>query len=561
MLFPSQVGVLVAPQQPFGWVHILPALAGLRLLCICPYDVVVKDLAAGCSHLTRLHDLEHLPSALTSSVPAGSLIDERVLADFPGTNTRVAMFDGIVVHDPEGLILHTESLPRIRRWLRRVSAWLSDDAFVYLGVANSNAPLKGLIFSTFESRRPVPVRILQRILRDLGLGTVRKHAYLTYGSWVTQILPVTGYRSTKNRELIRERVKEWMLGSLGSQFIAPAYGLVGFRDPCSSSVLDEVVERVGLLRGWGQPVAAVLKEYLILGGHKAILSIGPTADDQSDVVVVIVADSVAEERRRKEVDQLKKLATLSPPLSACIPVALAQFSIDRASCFVLNRMLGVTLDRPVDSLENVTSQAVSFLISLHKETAKRIHSSEDVFHEQVTELLNAACFRNPRVADSLRACAVPLRASLLSATLPLVWMHGDFKVENVMYAPVDGKLTAVIDWEHAIIPGFPVLDLLYLLIFNRIICGIDWLAAFDQVLVRWDMTPVERAHVERYCAQLDVPQSALPGLSLLFVMHHIGHRMHLPDVPTPWVLLNELIKNLRINLDHGNSRDALEASP
>ena len=414
MSFTSEAGVFVSRRQPFGWIHLLPPLSGLRLLCISPYDAVVKDLGENCLHVTRLHDLECLPPTPKACATVSQAIDDCLLADFSCTSINGAVFDGIVIHDLESMILHEESLPRIRRWLYEASGCLSDDAFIYLGVANRNSSLRGLVFSAFDSLRrrgSVPIRVLQKLMREVGMGRIYKHAYLTYGSWVTQILPSTGYRSTKNRELIRERVKEWILGAVGSRFIAPAYSLVAFRNPRSSSVLDDVVERVGLISDWEQPKTVVLKEYLILSGHKAILSIGPAANDHSDVVVIMVGDSMAEERRRKEANQLKKLALLSPPLSACIPVALTQFSINKTSCFVLNRMPGVTLDRPVNSLEKVTSQALEFLILLNKETAERIRFSEDVFHEQVTELLNAACFRNPQVADSLRDCAVPLRTA------------------------------------------------------------------------------------------------------------------------------------------------------
>ena len=116
-----------------------------------------------------------------------------------------------------------------------------------------------------------------------------------------------------------------------------------------------------------------------------------------------------------------------------------------------------------------------------------------------------------------------IRARLAGRELPLVFMHGDFKLENVIFDEDDGRLRGVIDWELAQHPGPPLLDLLYLLFYDRIVrrrsAPLAALAAAG--LQEW--TDEERAQLDAYHAVLDCRGVERP-LAALFVVHHIGLR-------------------------------------
>src|SRR5205085_2711913 len=70
--------------------------------------------------------------------------------------------------------------------------------------------------------------------------------------------------------------------------------------------------------------------------------------------------------------------------------------------------------------------------------------------------------------DDLQSAVV---GGLAGMELPVVWLHGDFKVENLVVDARTSRLSGVIDWEHSEPEGLPFLDLWYLLFYNRAIRG------------------------------------------------------------------------------------------
>jgi aminoglycoside phosphotransferase (APT) family kinase protein len=269
-----------------------------------------------------------------------------------------------------------------------------------------------------------------------------------------------------------------------------------------------------------------MKQYLVFSGHKAIVSAGPPGRDDDDVVAVLTSDAVSARGRSIEAPHLAALSRI-PALAAMVPRQLGSFEFGRSRCFVLERIPGVTLDQPLRPLERVTEAAADFLVSLHRETAVPTTVDDSALERLVLPLLNACEERNPDFAGTLKSWPALLRSHLWGRRLCAVFQHGDFKVENVIYQPQALRLMSVIDWEHARRPGLPLLDLLYLLVYNRVIRGDHWTTVLDDVIVgdRWNAS--ERARLDGFMQVVDLDRATVPALRALFLAHHIGCRIHL----------------------------------
>lgn len=534
--------------QAGGWVHLLPPLTGKRLLCISPHDAVVWMLSRSCQQLTRIED-----SSAFSTEPKLRLEVSRIgIDEVTDESSGSGNWDGLVVHDPQGLWLARSTLPQFSRLLASLPRLLNPSGFVYVAAANRWSVFRIARASPHakghSAQGVVPLGTIEQLLNRSGWPAHRRYPLLMSGSRIVQILGEQGYQSSKNSERLQERAKELLLGPLGAQHWAPSYAFLSLGPECELSVLDQVVQRVGRLRSPGAGEEPVLKEYLVLSGNKSVVTCGLPNEDGADVVAVLAGDSLSIERRRKETTTLRRLGELGAAKTGRFPLVLDQFEAGSAQCFAMTRIPGVTLDQDSVALEDVTDEAVDFLIQFHCETSKRVLIDREFFGVHVQHILQAARSRNPQLAAALAEWVSPLQQVLVGLEIPLVWMHGDYKVENVMYEPRSRKLTGVIDWEHAIFPGLPLLDLIYLLIFNRLARGGHWLREIRKFCVEDDVTEVEKHRLQRYCAALDIPVVAVPALVALFFAHHIGTRMHLSEDSDGWARLSQLVSDLKIHI-------------
>jgi aminoglycoside phosphotransferase (APT) family kinase protein len=123
-----------------------------------------------------------------------------------------------------------------------------------------------------------------------------------------------------------------------------------------------------------------------------------------------------------------------------------------------------------------------------------------------------------------------------------VWTHGDFKIENLLIATETRRICGLIDWDLSEDPGLPLVDLLYFLVFNRMLLGSQ--KSGDVLvgeLLPGSFTPDETTLIEEYSRRLGLPGQHVFPLVAMFWIHHITRRLGPgnPDSNYPeWVHAN-----------------------
>lgn len=518
-----------------GWTYLLPVSQSSRLLCLDARDgAVAWALSRQCEDVVQLKSgrdwpaAEPRPGSITASLTTVDL--DELVRQCEGAGFRP--FDGIVIHDPLGERIHHDSLALMEKLLGSADNLLCPDGWIYLGVANPSSLQRWrnrLRRASEAGHRALPLGTLKRLLRTAGAREIRHHPYLLAHGRVSEVIPAIGYRATRNHQAWGERLKECLFGAWGARHFAPAAGLLGLRNPGTLSTLDQLLQRIGTLRSGPLPSGerAVLKQYLVFSGHKAIISAGPALQTDQDVVAVLTADTVSTRGRTAEARQLEALSRI-PAIAPLVPRSLARFELGQARCFAIERVPGVTIDHDLPDLEKVTDAALEFLVLLHHQTAEPFVLDHEGLARLVQPILDAAAVRNPDYTAHLAAWQPALGRMLSGMVMPAVYQHGDFKIENVIYEPDTCRLMSIIDWEHARRPGLPVLDLLYLLVYNRIIRGAEWPDAIERLIVNEEWTPREKQRLDRYLSACSLSPVLLRPMRALFLAHHLGCRIHLP---------------------------------
>jgi aminoglycoside phosphotransferase (APT) family kinase protein len=244
-------------------------------------------------------------------------------------------------------------------------------------------------------------------------------------------------------------------------------------------------------------------------------------------IVVLPRTHVALERRLHEAEVLRRAQRLPERLRRLFPRLEATGKYRGQHWFAIQKMDGEFVDEPVDDLDDITERSADLLLDLHTETRQEVVVQQPDYDAICGELIASARKRHPGCGEMLGQIDAHLKTALLGRAVPLVWMHGDFKIENVGIDRVTRRPVSIIDWELSVPRGLPLLDLKYLLIYNRMIRGESVFGVVHQALRNGgEWTSNESELLDAYCAAIGIDGALRSALSTLFVLHAVGSRLH-----------------------------------
>lgn len=568
-----------------GWRFILPDLpTNARLLCIdTRYGTTALALAQlGAQVSLAHHDGVTLDLIRERAAQHGCAIVESTCLDpgAPHLPYADASLDGVVIHD---INIHNRyrDNPRVPAnfsftapaFLRELWRIVKNNGFVYLGVRNALGYdqlqdwLTCILTGKFGAATPqgvVPAR-LQRRLRRAGFEGVRLKPYTMLNGVVHEIIPATGYRSTHNSFLRTERIKETLLGAYGRRLLAPAYGAVAFKGLPRASLLDRLG---GQLADTGYRVRPVQEpsgflRYLALPG-KAIITFGIRRGAPDNVVTVIPFTQDIIDSRRREMVEINELRKSVPAISGLLPKIYAETSFRQRSCFVISEIAGTTVDRNVAQLGSITVRAAELLSRMTEQTLHWPNPTDHVHDIELRHISEAFAYRYPSLATTAAAFADPLRAQLAMHACPTVRLHGDYKLENLILDPKTLEIRGVIDWEHSRPDSFPLIDILYLIVYNRIMVEKrDFLSIYLDTILPRRFTVSEHHLYDTFCQQARLSEPLQDTLIRLFFLHHAAcrYRFNLGNIDSRSRIdrcLAETQSFLASTLQKYQSHDAIE---
>ncbi|MBI4997776.1 MAG: aminoglycoside phosphotransferase family protein [Rhodocyclales bacterium] len=511
-----------------GWEYLIPSLRDQKVLCIDSAGLVASLVARQCGQVVVLADDRCVESVGLVMKALGNqnvtiVPQSHWLRDSGG---RLRGFDGMICHYLAAGAAIGGDLNRLDGILASARRALRSGGFIYIGIRNAYSIRRILRRTDTGNARPVSVRRVAAKLDRAGFTECHRHPFLIADHRLLEVLGKNGYESTKNPGKFVERIKGVLFGPLGSRFFAPAYGVVAHSGSARESLLVKVM---GLLQEKYFPShqgrgALVAKQYLVLNGGKVILKLGFADSHDDDFVAVLVRDHQALARREREAEMLDLLSRSNSRYASLFPRTIGRIDVDGVHCFVLTGLPGATIDQDVSELDEVTNKAFEFLLSFHQETRRAVRIDSAVFDGLFAALFAAARERNACQSRELVLIEGMIRQRAIGMTLPTVWMHGDFKVENVMYDPRTLALSGVIDWELSQSPGLPLLDLKYLNYYGRIIQGTPWLDAFREVCLLERRGSPEERRCRQYADALQLGADWIPILNVMFLIHHFGCR-------------------------------------
>jgi SAM-dependent methyltransferase len=524
-----------------GWHYILPDLPSpASVLCLdARYGLTAGAFAHIGAQVTVIHPCPITARIIQLRLASMGLSSPviHVPADAAGLPFEDASFDAYIHHDVDGT-LGTDRVvarspfatitPLLANEAHRV---LKPDGFAYFGAKNPHGYrewLRRVRGRSTEPRAPgfaPSIGRARRLVRQAGFRNAVVHPYLVERSRVNEIIPSSGYRSVKNSFLASERLKQIILGRLGSRQFAPAYGMICAkgRQPAMQieAFSDDLVARGIMTRDTGQ---LKFRRYVCLQG-KVFVSLGKAVGGDEHIIIVIPKTVKVEEQRKREIEVVNRVRALSPFFLTKVPRLYLELSCRGETYFALSEIRGFTVDRRGPHLERLTRNAVDLLIRFNQITARPTTISPETYPGIIGSIPKQVAERYPETCKSAERIDGYLRAAVIGESVANVWFHGDYKLENLIFDRATLDIASIIDWEHSVPNGLPWLDLLYLITYNRFMTETrSFFDIYRDVVLDSKYSDAEHALIRSYAGAMPVTEPMKAALSALFFLHHIGFR-------------------------------------
>lgn len=526
-----------------GWRHMLPPLpASASVLCLdARFGNTAAAFAEAGLSVTVIHPCRYTVQIIRHQLASMNFPDVEVIhvspesAKLPFPDGR---FDAFLYHDVVATLLAnstTASSPFARlsaSLFGEIFRVLKSGGFAHFGAKNPHGYTRLLkrlrcpLGTLSGASRLAPLRRLKSRTKRAGFQDFRLYPFMVENDRVSEVIPPSGYRSNKNSLAASERLKQIILGKTGARYLAPAYGLVCAKD-CRLALplqdfIDGLVAQKILHRGANSEPG--FQRYLSLPG-KAIITFGEAADSPGNVIVVIPKVARVLAWRRKEIGIVNELRALSPYLAARLPRLYTECSAGGTPCFAISEIPGMTVDRGGHHLERLTQNAVDFLIRFNQITAREIVIDNDIFEKLFGAITSQVAATYPDARPAMERIEAHLHRVVHGRNMATVWLHGDYKLENLIFDKKTLEINGIIDWEHSRRNNLPWLDLMYLLLYNRIVSeGGDFFDVYRDVILPENHSDHEKSLIAAYAGALPVTPDMKTVLTCLFFLHHIGFR-------------------------------------
>lgn len=200
--------------------------------------------------------------------------------------------------------------------------------------------------------------------------------------------------------------------------------------------------------------------------------------------------------------------------------------------YIEQKLEGEAVDSDDYPVQELLETVLDFLLDFNKATARPTKLSRDLLCDLINPYLDLLLRLGDRDTESMLSwCSDYLMEKLLDQSLPLVYFHGDFKLENVLVKVRQRSVAGVIDWDLAVSSHLPALDMLHLLAYEQTVLsstpvdvtvGIWWRAGFSGR---------SRELVVKYLDAMDISSELLHPLVMVYALHHFAARSDANSIP------------------------------
>jgi aminoglycoside phosphotransferase (APT) family kinase protein/SAM-dependent methyltransferase len=333
----------------------------------------------------------------------------------------------------------------------------------------------------------------------------------------------------------------------------PGLGAVLATAPAPESIAERVIRSLSA-QGQIPASAASLTRYFIRPKGVAVLGAGPSGE--GGVVVRLPLDERAEAscaRHHRTIVRLADDRRIPTAVRNLFPAPLAEGMFEGQVYFAESARPGESgrlyYSLPARRYDQAILNAAEALRQLRRATEEPTLITRREYDRLcglwLAELKDIVGAQN---RPAIEAIAALLEETLLGATLPLGWYHGDYDFANLLYGP-DDAVTGILDFEIFDPHGLPLIDLLLLLARRPIRKGgMAFGTLFVRCILGRELPPLEAKLLAAEMQTLGIDDRTYRAIALCCWLNHLRLRRDSWLVRSPsWLEsnLHEVVESVR----------------
>lgn len=345
----------------------------------------------------------------------------------------------------------------------------------------------------------------------------------------------------------KRKIKASILNNRLFRHFHPAYILQASKNGVSAhGLFEKIAKHCGVS----------LVDRIIIGKPRTAIIIA------SDRVIRMPLDKLSAIRCRQGKRTLARLAGMGQ--AGYAPRFLGSGAIYGQEYSVESRIAGECISPKDKRINILTRKAAELICEFHRNTAKDVLVNEIAYRRLFKREFSRLASRvNQEYKEKLAYIESRLAQNVLGVEFRTVWMHGDYKIENVLMDGVTAKINGIIDWDLSKNMGLPLLDIFYLLFYNEsVLTGKSVLQIFLNRFSLDDFTGYEKDIIDNYLVKIKLSAGNVAPMLIMFFLHHTTQRYGQMFADSPSFKDKWLRDEVYAGIDHimGNYAQSLKES-
>jgi hypothetical protein len=298
----------------------------------------------------------------------------------------------------------------------------------------------------------------------------------------------------------------------------------------------------------GASVPGDIRVDYIRKGNPLNVMVSLTEENGSGFIVRIPLNQYANARTKRAYENMEAIGRKYGGCGGTVPLTAGAWDVNGEEIYLEKRVEGRSIESRRSMDAPLYRMGVEWISAFHRRTMEIRKCRKHDFMRLVEDPI--ASFAPSLNADEKRKIdrvISNLSDRLLDREFPFVFMHGDFKLENILFREDLKGIAGIIDWDLGIEQGVPVVDVVNLILFHRWgLSGKPYNQIIEEIVRHKTFTADEQRILKSYYESTGIKEEVKSGVYLaLFWIYYVSMR----SVPYVWSVVEWRKNNVDVVLD------------